>query len=107
MWVLWFQGSIPLESVRVQLRRLLGISLIKTLKELQLNKFPCRVCKVIRLPHREGCPYYEEPPEKKIPVEKMVPNDSASSQYNCSACGGNHVMEECLIRNAILKQGFL
>ena len=78
----------------------------KTLKELQLNKFPCRVCKVIRLPHREGCPYYEEPPEKKIPVEKMVPNDSASSQYNCSACGGNHVMEECLIRNAILKQGF-
>ena len=46
------------------------------------------------------------PLTKKIPVEKMVSNDSASTQYNCSACGGNHVMEECLIRSAILKQGF-
>ena len=77
----------------------------KTLRELQLNNFPCRICKVARLPHREGCPYYEEPPKKKMPVEKMVPNDSASTQYNCSACGGNHTMEECLIRSAILKQG--
>ena len=77
----------------------------KTLRELQLNNFPCRVCKVVRLPHRGECPYYEEPPEKKMPVERMVPNDSVSTQNNCPACGGNHVMEECLIRNAILKQG--
>ena len=77
----------------------------KTLRELQLNNFPCRICKVARLPHREECPYYEEPPKKKIPVERMIPNDSVSTQYNCSACGGNHIMEECLIRSAILKQG--
>ena len=61
---------------------------------------------MVRIPHRDGCPYYEEPPERKVPIERLVPNDTMTSHNNCPACGGNHVMEECLIRDAILKQGF-
>ena len=78
----------------------------KTLRELQLGCFPCRVCRRARAPHKDGCPYYEEPPERKTPIERLVPNEPIASHYNCPACGGNHVMEECLIRETILKQGY-
>ena len=78
----------------------------RTLKELQLSCFPCRVCRRTRAPHKDGCPYYEEPPEKKTPIERLIPNEPMAPHYNCPACGGNHVMEECLIRETILKQGY-
>ena len=78
----------------------------KTLRELQLSCFPCRVCRTVRAPHKDGCPYYEEPPEKKTSIEKLVPNETVASYQDCPACGGNHMMEQCLIRDTILKQGY-
>ena len=77
----------------------------KTLRELQLSCFPCRVCRTVRAPHKDGCPYYEEPPEKKTPIEKLVPNETVASYHDCPACGGTQYSNKGIVTYVKWNQG--